>query len=178
MKLNIKELLTLPEYILFALVLSTGTILFSPDSFLKKIYMITFRNDYGFIIGIVFLVSTAILVTKILKATCTIIVEKLYLRKQRKKLHTLSDYQKFIIYGLYVEHNRTATLPLHDGAVRELETWSMIGKATTQYMVSDLNNAMFPYLLHPWVCKELDSNNELLDDFKKVTTETINTSGF
>ena len=35
-------------------------------------------------------------------------------------------------------------LPLHDGSVLELESKFMIGKATNQYMVDDLNNGEFP----------------------------------
>ena len=57
-------------------------------------------------------------------------------------------------------------MPLHDGAVLELEQKVMIGKATTQYMVSDLNNAQFPYLLQPWVLEELNNKPNLLSEFR------------
>lgn len=44
----------------------------------------------------------------------------------------------------------------------------MIGKATSQYMVSDLNNALFPYLLQPWVSDELSNKSSLLSEFNEA----------
>ena len=41
----------------------------------------------------------------------------------------------------------------------------MIGKATNQYMVDDLNNGEFPYLLQPWVSDELTNKPDLLSHF-------------
>ena len=54
------DFLKLPPNILAALSLVTGIILFVPDKALSKLYMVDFRNNYGFIISIVFLISTAI----------------------------------------------------------------------------------------------------------------------
>ncbi|RUT63948.1 hypothetical protein C1149_04945 [Clostridium botulinum] len=85
----------------------------------------------------------------------------------KKRLNDLDTYQKAIIYGLYSENNHTAELPLHDGAVNFLEYSMMIGKATTQYMVLDLNNACFPYMLQPWVISKLQKDTELLSSFKQ-----------
>lgn len=56
------DFLKLPPNILAALSLVTGIILFVPDKALSKLYMVDFRNNYGFIISIVFLISTAILI--------------------------------------------------------------------------------------------------------------------
>ena len=47
----------------------------------------------------------------------------------------------------------------------------MIGKATTQYAVSDLNNAVFPYMLQPWVIQKLQDDNELQTSFKIACQE-------
>ncbi len=66
-----------------------------------------------------------------------------------------------------VKDNHTDELPLHDGAVNFLEHSMMIAKATTQYMVSNLNNACFPYMLQPWVISKLQRDDELLCSFKE-----------
>lgn len=55
------EFLKLPPNILGALSISSGTLLLLPDKIAKKIYMTEFRDKYGFTIGIIFVVSTAIL---------------------------------------------------------------------------------------------------------------------
>lgn len=71
-----------------------------------------------------------------------------------------------MVYLLFTQDNRTHPLPLHDGAVLGLETNMVIGKDTSQYFVSDLNNAVFPHLLQPWVSDELSNKETLLADFR------------
>jgi Super-infection exclusion protein B len=94
--------------------------------------------------------------------------EKIFYATAENRLRKLNSYQKAIIYALYNQDNRTLPLPLHDGAVWELETKLMIGKATTQYEVNNLNNARFPYLLQPWVSDELTNKPNLLSDFSSA----------
>jgi len=65
-----------------------------------------------------------------------------------------------------LEDNYTEELPLHDGAIRTLEHNLMIGKAANQYYTDDLNNAVFPYMLQPWVVEKIKENNELEKSFK------------
>ncbi|EJQ42886.1 hypothetical protein IEQ_05125 [Bacillus cereus BAG6X1-2] len=177
MKIDIKEILTLPNNIMAGLTLSTGILLFSPNFFLKKLFMLSFREKNGFILGIVFIVSLSILIINLIYRTTKEVqsknAKKKFYAEAEKRLRKLNDYQKFIIYTLYNEYNRTLPLPLHDGAVLELENNHMIGKATTQYMVSDLNNAEFPYLLQPWVSDELTNKPDLLSHFLSVYESTM-----
>ena len=65
-----------------------------------------------------------------------------------------------------MEDNHTDELPLHDGAVKWLEQNIIITKTTNQYAVSDLNNAVFPYMLQPWAVEELQKDSELLTHFR------------
>ncbi|MCP1190823.1 superinfection exclusion B family protein [Priestia flexa] len=167
---NIKEILTLPTTIMAALSLASGILLFSPTVIIEKMYMVDFRNKYGFIIGIVFIVSISILVVNLIYKISTSVsnakAQKRFFATADKRLSNLNRYQKAILYVLYQQDNRTLPLPLHDGAVLELEQKMMIGKATSQYMVSDLNNAVFPYLLQPWVAEELNNKSNLLLEFR------------
>ncbi|HAM81060.1 superinfection exclusion B family protein [Ornithinibacillus contaminans] len=166
---NIKEILTLPTTIMAALSLASGILLFSPTSLLDQMFMLNFRDKYGFIIGIVFIVSICILIVNLVYQTAKSVynakAKKYFYATAEKRLQKLNNYQKSIIFALYQEDNRTLPLPLHDGAVLELEQNYMIGKATSQYMVSDLNNALFPYLLQPWVSDELSNKSNLLSEF-------------
>lgn len=172
MKIDIKEILTLPNNIMAALTLATGILLFSPNLFLGKLFMLSFREKNGFMIGIVFIVSLSILVINLIYRTTKAVqsknAQKKFYAEAEKRLKSLNNYQKCIIYALYNEHNRTLPLPLHDGAILQLENNYMIGKATTQYMVSNLNNARFPYLLQPWVAEELTNKPNLLSHFASV----------
>ncbi|GAE33192.1 superinfection exclusion B family protein [Halalkalibacter akibai] len=169
---NIKEILTLPTTIMAALSLASGILLFSPTALIVRMYMLGFREKYGFIIGIVFIVSMSILIVNLLYKTFTSISnaksKKNFYATAEIRLQKLNDYQKAIIYALYQQNNRTLPLPLHDGAVLELEQNMMVGKATSQYFVSDLNNASFPYLLQPWVVDEINNKTNLLSDFRRA----------
>lgn len=168
---NIADFFKLPNKIMASLALASGMILFLPDTMVEKMYMMDFRNKFGFATGLIFIVSFSILLITSL-ATCY----KYFLHKYlmikfkvtaKKRLNALDTYQKALIYDLYCEDNHTDELPLHDGAVNFLEHSMMIAKATTQYMVSDLNNACFPYMLQPWVISKLQKDTELLSFFKE-----------
>ena len=167
---NIADFFKLPNKIMGALSLASGLILFSPNSLVSKMYMTDFRDKYGFIIGLVFITSFSILIISLLISVVQYFRNKYYKRKfeesAKPRLQALDRYQKAIIYSLFTEDNHTHELPLHEGAVNFLENGMMIGKATTQYAVSDLNNAVFPYMLQPWVIQKLQEDNELQTSFK------------
>lgn len=181
MKFDIKEILTLPASIMAALSLASGILLFSPVSIIEKLFMLEFREQNGFAIGIVFIVSISILTINLIysiwKSIQSARARKHFYSTAEERLRNLTSYQKAIIYLLYIQHNRTFDLPLHDGAINELESNLMIGKATNQYMVNDLNNAKFPYLLQPWVSNKLKGNADLLEDFR-VTFNSLNNNSF
>ncbi|XBX06408.1 super-infection exclusion protein B [Enterocloster clostridioformis] len=56
------DFLKLPPNILGALSIASGTLLLLPQKLAQKFYIINFREKYGFTIGIVFVISTALLV--------------------------------------------------------------------------------------------------------------------
>lgn len=169
---KITEILTLPASIMAALSLASGILLFSPEGILQKLYMETLREKYGFYIGLVFVVSLSILIVNLIYSTANSIsndrAQKRFYAHAEERLKKLNNYQKAILFILFNQENRTFLLPIHDGAVKELEQKYCIGPATNQYMVDDLNNARFPYLIQPWVADELTSKPDLLADFKSA----------
>ncbi|MBC2305887.1 superinfection exclusion B family protein [Listeria booriae] len=167
---NIADFFKLPNKIMGALSLASGMMLFSPNSLVEKMYMTDFRDKYGFAIGLVFITAFSILTISLLLTIIKYFRNKYYMKKfeesAKPRLQALDTYQKVLIYDLFIEDNHTDELPLHDGAVNFLEHNMMIGKATTQYIVSDLNNAFFPYMLQPWVIQKLQEDSELQESFK------------
>lgn len=154
-----------------AIAFASGLILFLPDEIIHKLYMIEFRNKYGFVIGALFILSTSILcvgyIVKLYKYFNEKYLSWKFKKNSRKLLDSLDSYKKAIVYMLYSEDNNTHVLPLNDGAVVFLEHWLVIQKATSQYAVSDLINPEFPYFLQPWAIGELNKDYELLMSFKK-----------
>ncbi|MEF9961712.1 MAG: superinfection exclusion B family protein [Erysipelotrichaceae bacterium] len=167
---NIADFFKLPTKIMASLAFASGMVLFLPESIISNLFMIEFRNNYGFILGLIFIVSFTILLVTLFISIYTYFHHKYLMKKFKatahERLHKLTDYQKAIIYELYGEDNHTCELPLNDGAVHYLEHNIMIGKATTQYEVEDLNNPYFPYMLQPWVIEELLNSHELCTDFQ------------
>lgn len=59
---NLDSLLKLPMKIMTALSIGCGLILFLPNNTIEKMYMLKFRDDFGFIIGVVFIISATIVI--------------------------------------------------------------------------------------------------------------------
>jgi hypothetical protein len=171
---NVADFFKLPTKIMAALALGSGIILFLPDWIIKKMYLDPFRTTYGFVIGIIFIISFTIfnvtIFINIFKYFKVQKANKWFLNTAGERLSNLSNYQKAIVFMLYEQFNHTIELPLHDGAVQHLEHDLIIQKATTQYMVNDLNNARFPYFLQPWVINELQKNSSLAEKFMVAYT--------
>ncbi len=74
---NLDDLLKLPMKIMVALSIGSGIILFSSDKVIEKIYMLKFREDFGFIIGLLFVISSAIVLCNLAVFTVKKIVDKM-----------------------------------------------------------------------------------------------------
>lgn len=93
---------------------------------------------------------------------------KLFYKNAEARLRKLTPYEVCIVLSLFEKENYTNLLPINDGAVRKIESEMIIGKATNQYLISNLNTAKFPYLLQPWVVNELKEKPELFAFFEKT----------
>ena len=167
---NIADVFKLPVKIFAAIALGTGLILFLPDVAIHKLYLVTFRDSFGFIIGLVFIISISIVGVTVLVAFYNMLGSKILFVKSKKSrekcLNELDDYQKTIVYSLMEEINHTDELPIHDGSVLWLEQNQIIGKAASQHFISDPTNPTFPYMLQPWAVAYLKSHEELYKEIK------------
>lgn len=174
---NIADFFKLPVKIIAALTIATGGILFSPDLIAQKMYIMEFRDQHGFIIGIIFITSVSLLVMNLIvflyKLIENTILKFKFKKVSKERLKNLNTYQKSLVCLLYNQDNFTHELPLNDGGVIFLENSLIITKATTQYLVDNMNNPMFPFVLNPWVVKELQENQELLSSFKQAIREQV-----
>ena len=155
-----------------ALSLASILMLVLPTEFLEILHLTSFINKYGFIIGLVFIVSLSILIVTLVIQIFNFISEKrklkLFYKNAEARLRKLTPYEVCIVLSLFEKENYTNLLPINDGAVRKIESEMIIGKATNQYLISNLNTAKFPYLLQPWVVNELKEKPELFAFFKKT----------
>lgn len=165
------EFIKLPPNILAAISLVSGIIILSPDKLIKKLYMINFRNNYGFVISLIFLVSISILIVLFLTTIYKKIkgkMENKRLKKSQKKYLLNADEMKLKTIKAFIK-NDTHTLKLNqnDGLTQELSYFGIISLAgNTQALDFGYNNEMyFSYFLQPWVINIINEDDELIKKY-------------
>lgn len=162
------EFLKLPPNILGALSISSGTLLLLPDKIAKKIYMTEFRDKYGFTIGIIFVVSTAILVVLLASKIYHYFHDKSSSKKlveaQTKYLKRMNREQVAVIREFINEPTHTLPLPYNNGLVIELQHLQIITPAGQTHLVNMLAPEI-KYFLQPWVIQRIDNDDELRRKF-------------
>lgn len=162
------DFLKLPPYILGALAVASGILLFLPDKVIKKLYMIEFRDKYGFTIGIIFIVSlsilTILLVLKIYHFFYDKRLDKKVAEGQLKYLKNMSRDKVMIVNAFLQERTHTLELPVNDGLVIELQHFGIITPAGQTHLVS-MPDPRIKFFLQPWVENKIRSNDELMRKF-------------
>lgn len=167
-------------YILLVLFFLSATILFSPDHFLSKLFLINIRDNYGMHIGLCFLFSSIILLIILFYKFYNKVKKqfnlKIFYKNGYKTLKSLSPSQKHIVNNLYKTYNHTANLPIYDGDVVLLNQNRIIARLNENVFVDyfELNNPPMTYMLHPWVVTTLDKHSDLRQLFESEAIQSNN----
>lgn len=158
------DFLKLPPTILGALTVASGLLLFLPKKVLEKLYMESFKEKCGFVIGIVFIVSASILVVMLAVNVYKSVKKKTNLKKlkksQSKFLKKITGNKVEVIKGLLQEPTHTAMLPMQDGLVIELQHYNVITPAGQTQFVSMPDPEIY-FFLQPWVEERILEDEEL-----------------
>lgn len=174
MNMNFKDFLDffkLPPHTLFALALGTGLVLFLPDSIISKLYLLNFRNNCGWVISLIFIISFTLLVTIIVVKIGKKLYDKILYRKLKKKrikyLKELDKVKTQTIKEFLKEEDQTLTLNYNNGVTQQLLHMYVIQMAgNTQPTYVELDNSMpIAYFLQPWVSKIIDEDQYLKTKF-------------
>lgn len=172
---SIIEGLKLPIKILIPIASVTGAILFLPTEVVSQLYLTDFKEQWGFVIGIIFLISTAISIQELLikgyKKCENYYYKKKFKEIQPKILKRLSLQEVTVVTLLNGSPGGTLFLPINNGIVVKLENKKVISKTTSQCGVSDLTNPMFPYTLNTWVESIFRENEEVLVGYEAILEE-------
>lgn len=136
--------------------------------------MDSFREQWGGIIGIVFLITAALSVQEICVKYYKQHKEKIYMKKFEEKqptiLKELSLQEMFIIALIEESPNKTISLPINDGIIKRLESKFIIAR-TANTVFSDFIEPKFPYTLNPWVSETLNSNSDIIEFYENQLKE-------
>jgi hypothetical protein len=162
---GVVNFLKLPSYILGALAIASGLLLFLPTRAIQLLYMNGFREKYGFTIGIVFIVSLSILLVLLIKRIYNVINKRHSMKKmkvsQEMFLKKLSDDKASLIIDFLQNPSRTLPLPMNDGLVIELQDSGVITPAGQTHFISVIDPRI-KYFLQPWVEERIKANEELM----------------
>ena len=138
--------------------------------------MYEFRNNYGFAISIIFLVSLAILVVLIIMWSARKIIEKIKSKKLKEKrikyLLELDNEKTQLINQFVKEKEHTLSLATNSGITVELSSYGLISPAGSTQLVTfgdiftgDENTMYINYFLQPWVISLIKENEQLKKKF-------------
>ena len=150
-----------PRY-LVPIALASGFLLFSPPQYLATLGLDSFVSSYRAWIGLVFVVSAALLATSFFLQAWSWSKGK-FKKFQSKaaaqnRLKNLTAEEKVILHGYIMNQTRTQVLDFASGIVKGLEHEGII------YQASPLGTLIdgFAYNIQPWAWEYLNNHKELL----------------
>ena len=160
------ELVKLPVKTILALSVATGLILFLPNNIIHKLYIDNLKEKYGFIIGIVFIISISIVFINIIIYIFNTIKEKISILKlkfyRKKILKSLDESEKNVLLEFMNSANKTVRLPIHSGTTIKLQNYKIISPAGNNHIV-DARYMEIPYFIQPWAYEYLNKHKNLLE---------------
>lgn len=152
---------------LVAVAILSGLLLFLPESILKRMSLNELPILWNRIIGIVFLLSVALISTMIVFSVISHITEKRRNKRIRvnlkKKLQTLSPRQKAIILQLLRSEDKTISLDKNSGDTIYLVNNLFLHMPEQAFTLGWNNEMILTYVPQPWL---LDLYNEEPELFK------------
>ena len=150
---------------LVAVALLTGMILFLPDSVLKKMALNDLPDLWNRIIGLVFLLSVALIVTLVVFSTISQIKDKRREKRLReslkKNLKKLSPRQKSIVLRLLHSEDKTITLDKNSGDTIYLVNNLFIYMPQQAVTLGWNNEMILTYFPQPWLLDLYNDEPEL-----------------
>ena len=159
----------IPNELFILLSIISGVLLFLPAEALKQLNINEFENDYGQYFGIIFLISTGILLIKILKWLITIILKKLVRKKYQKKtlkyLKELDPSEEAVLREFFIANQDAIKMPYDDPTVKNLINKRLIIKISN-YGEYGIGGMLFPMKINENIKDKIDLPTLGLQDFQ------------
>lgn len=145
---RITDVFKLPTRYVALLSLVSGAMLFSPQSILDKLHLSSIPSPYGAIVGIVFLVSTGVVIVNTSTAIASALRRRGALARRQSKvaeaLGNLDPIEQAILREFILGGCSTLKIPMDNPAVVGLTTAGILER-TGVYGNFSLDGMMFPF---------------------------------
>lgn len=125
----------------FVVVLASGILLFVPANWLAKIRVDRFVDNYGDVIGLVFVVSGSFVLVEPLSWLGGVLKSTYAQRKLRKAIESvlseLDEREKAVLREFYIEDKRTLVLPVEHPVVEGLISEGILEMVGSRPLVWD-----------------------------------------
>ena len=162
-KFNIPEWLKIPLNILLPAVwLFCGAVLICPEAYLSKLFILEWREENGFSIGLTFVITSCLLVIYALfflfKLGSSIWYKATFKYSTMKKLSKMNDTEQAIIIKLYTSPGYTSQLDYNQPLTQGLLARNFIYMGSQQQVTLDAftNCILAHFTLQPFVYQTLD----------------------
>jgi len=158
-----------PKYLL-PIVIVSGFLIFSNGNILNIFGLFIIVNQYRGWIGIIFLVTIALLLSDVALRMVQWLQNKRKLNEKFKdltsRLYKLTPYEKNIILGFTENNTRTQYLSIEDGTIQELSNFEII------YRSSNFGRSTnrWSFNIQPWAWDFIRKNKDKI--FSKEDIET------
>lgn len=160
-KFAFESLKQLGGYAPFSALAISSILLFTPDSWLARIHILTIRNQYTETLGFAFIISIVATLIQIALWVKNDLWASRQIRKNlEKRLHNLSYQEKQILCGYILNQVKTQYFPIQDGVVQGLLHSDVLYYAST---VGDMLRG-FAYNIQPWAYEYLSKNKHLITE--------------
>ncbi|HEY60672.1 MAG TPA: hypothetical protein G4N92_08330 [Anaerolineae bacterium] len=161
---KITEWIKLPPRYLIPISVVTGTLIILDKPLLSLFGLSNFVEKTLPYISIIFFTSTALIITSVIVCIINWGKRKIASKNEHKnitdRLCHLTQGEKLILLGYFLEDSRSQQLLIGDGTVRELESFGII------YRSSNIGSIdYFAYNIQPWVW------NYVKENWKKIFNE-------
>ncbi len=158
---NFLEAIKLSPKHLLPIFLSSGFLLFSPKQYLELLGLEGFINQYRPWIGLIFILSFALLVSHITIQVWSWVNKKYLSRKRlnasKNRLRNLTPDEKKILQRYILKQTKTQSLDIRDGAVNGLVNENILYRSSNVGMMT-----IFDHNIQPWAWEFLNKNKDLI----------------
>jgi hypothetical protein len=161
----IAQLARLTQPVWFAVMLTTGFILFAPPDLAGRLDVEAMRVEHNALIGLSFLVSLSLSLVStgqaFLKLARTLWERGALTRRRRQNLQSLTPAEKAYLLPFIESGENTQHWPMNDGIAGGLLSKKILYRSSS---IFDMIKGI-PYNLQPWARDALTRNPELLQGY-------------